>query len=113
MSSISLADGVAVLNHDCLKNLSCPVKTANLQYFESKLTVYAFGIHSAESRKDTVYSWPEYLAPKNPSSLVSILEHHFATNEEDRKKWLIQFADNTRSQVRSLNLYLCCDSFLL
>jgi len=101
-----LSDGVSSFHLDFLKNISCPKLSCQESYYSSKLTTYAFGIHSGESGKGTVYVWPETVAPKHPDTLLSCLNRHLQETEEANRKWNIFWADNARSQNKNYTVVL-------
>ena len=70
-------DGVSSFHFDFHKNLACPKLTCQDFYYRIKLTTYAFGMFSGETKQDTVYIWPETVGPKNPDTVVSCLDYHF------------------------------------
>jgi len=96
-----LSDGVSSFHFDFHKNISCPKLSCQQSYYSSKLTTYAFGIHSGETEKGTVYVWPESVAPKHPDTLLSCLDRHLQETEEENRKWCIFWADNARSQNKN------------
>jgi len=96
-----LSNGVSAFHFDFLKNINCPKLSCQESYYSSKLTTYAFGIHSAETERGTVYTWPETVAPKNPDTVLSCLDRHLAEIEEEHRRWCIFYADNTRSQNKN------------
>lgn len=101
-----LSDGVSTFHFDFQKNISCPKLSCQESYYSSKLTTYAFGIHSGETEKGAVYIWPETIAPKHPDTLLSCLNHHLQETEEANRTWNIFWADNTRSQNKNYTVVL-------
>ena len=104
-----LTDGVSVFHFDFHKNIPCPKLSCQESYYASKLTTYAFGIHSGETAKGTTYVWPESIAPKNPDSLMSCLYLHLTETEEKNRSWNIFWADNTRSQNKNYSVVMFFD----
>ena len=101
-----LSDGVSTFHFDFHKNISCPKLSCQESYYSSKLKTYAFGIHSGETQKGTVYVWPENVAPKHPDTLLSCLDRHLLETEEQSRKWCIFWADNTRSQNKNYTIVM-------
>ena len=91
-----VCDGVSSFHIDFHKNLACPKLTCQDFYYKRRLTTYAFGIFSGETKQDTVYIWPETVGPKNPDTVVSCLDYHWRTTERENRKWLNFWSDNTR-----------------
>lgn len=106
MNPPELSDGVSSFHIDFQKNISFPKLSCQESYYSSKLTTYAFGIHSGESRNGTVYVWPETTAPKHPDTLLSCLHCHLNETEDVNRKWNIFWADNTRSQNKNYTVVL-------
>ena len=104
-----LTDGVSVFHFDFHKNIQCPKLLCQESYYASKLTTYAFGIHSGETAKGTTYVWPESIAPKTPDSLMSCLYLHLTETEEKNRSWNIFWADNTRSQNKNYSVVMFFD----
>lgn len=102
----AISHGVNSFHFDFNKNLQCPKLACQDSYYASKLTTYAFGVHSAETRKGTVYIWPESIAPKNPDTLLSCLNYHLSVTEEENRSWNIFWADNARSQNKNFTVAL-------
>lgn len=101
-----MVDGVSTFHFDFHKNIGCPKLTCQESYYASKLTTYAFGIHSGETKKGTVYIWPETVAPKHPDTLLSCLDFHLKQTEEENRAWNIFWADNTRSQNKNYTVVM-------
>lgn len=101
-----LSDGVSSFHFDFHKNISCPKLSCQESYYASKLTTYAFGIHSGETQKGTVYLWPESVAPKHPDTLLSCLDLHLQEVENENRKWCVFWADNTRSQNKNYTVVM-------
>lgn len=91
-----VCDGVSSFHIDFHKNLTCPKLTCQDFYYRRRLTTYAFGIFSGETKKDSVYIWPETVGPKNPDTVVSCIDYHWRTIERENRKWLNLWSDNTR-----------------
>lgn len=107
-----LSDGVSCFHFDFHKNLNCPKLTCQESYYSSKLTTYAFGVHSGETRKGTVYVWPECIAPKHPDTLLSCLDFHLKETEEENRAWSIFWADNTRSQNKNYTMVMYLENLV-
>lgn len=101
-----LSDGVTTYHYDFHKNLVCPRLSCQKAYYASKLSTYAFGVHSSETGKTTTYIWPENIAPKNPDTLLSALNYHLNEVEEKNRAWNIFWADNTRSQNKNYTVIM-------
>lgn len=101
-----ICDGVSSFHFDFQKNICCPKLSCQQSYYSSKLTTYAFGIHSGETQKATVYIWPENVAPKHPDTLLSCLDRHLHEIEEQQRRWAIFWADNTRSQNKNYTVVM-------
>ena len=104
MDRVELSDGVSSFHFDFHKNISSPKLSCQDSYYASKLTTYAFGIHSGETQQGTVYIWPESVAPKHPDTLLSCLDRHLREVENENRKWCVFWADNTRSQNKNYTL---------
>lgn len=104
-----LSDGISTFHFDFHKNILCPKLSCQESYYASKLTTYAFGVHSGETAKGTTYVWPETVAPKNPDSLLSCLHLHLTEVEEKNRSWNIFWADNTRSQNKNYTVVMYFD----
>lgn len=104
--ALDCSDGVSSFHFDFFKNINCPKLACSESYYSSKLATYAFGVHSGETRKGTVYVWPECIAPKHPDSLLSCLDFHLKVKEEENRAWNIFWADNTRSQNKNYTVVM-------
>ena len=104
-----LTDGVSTFHFDFHKNINCPKLSCQQSYYASKLSTYAFGIHSGETTKGTTYLWPETIAAKNPDALLSCLYLHLTETEEKNRSWNIFWADNTRSQNKNYTVVMFFD----
>ena len=107
-----ISDGVSSFHFEFLKNLSCPKLSCQESYYSSNLTTYAFGIHSGDAQKGTVYVWPETVAPKHPDTLLSCLDRHLSETEEENRKWCIYWADNTRSQNKNYTVVMYLENLV-
>lgn len=107
-----LVDGVSTFHFDFHKNLACPKLSCQESYYSSKLTTYAFGIHSGETGKGTVYIWPESVAPKHPDTLLSCLDLHLKETETENRAWNIFWADNTRSQNKNYTVVMYLENLV-
>lgn len=107
-----LSDGVSSFHFDFQKNICCPKLSCQESYYSSKLTTYAFGIHSGETQKAAVYVWPESVAPKHPDTLLSCLDRHLQETEEEHRKWCIFWADNTRSQNKNYTVVMFLENLV-
>lgn len=106
------SDGVTTFHFDFHKNLNCPKLSCQQAYYASKLTTYAFGIYSSETKKTTTYIWPENIAPKHPDTVVSCLDYHLREAEIPNNTWSIFYCDNTRSQNKNYTVVMYLENLV-
>ena len=83
-------DSTRVLTFDYMQNLPLPHIPVGEVYYCTQLWYFTFGIHSCTEGTASMYCYPEMLAKKSPSEVVSMLDHYLKT---------------LPSQVTTLHLY--------